>query len=53
MDSFANLTVEIAEAKKLEPTVLSCSFSFNGNQATLFLLSESLFVGQSGLLRSS
>jgi len=32
MDSFANLTVEIAEAKKLEPTVLSCSFSFNGNQ---------------------
>jgi len=32
MDSFANLTVEIAEAKKLESPVLSCSFSFNGNQ---------------------
>jgi len=32
MDTFANLTVEMAEGKKLEPTVLACSFSFNGNQ---------------------
>merc|ERR1719482_2032539 len=32
MDTFANLTVEIAEAKKTEPSVIACSFSFNGNQ---------------------
>jgi hypothetical protein len=32
MDTFANLTVEMAETKKAEPTVLACSFSFNGNQ---------------------
>merc|ERR1719482_420713 len=35
MDTFANLTVEMAETKKLEPTVLACSFSFNGNQVML------------------
>jgi hypothetical protein len=32
MDTFANLTVEIAEAKKADDAVLSCSFSFNANQ---------------------
>ena len=36
MDTFANLTVEIAEAKKADDAVLSCSFSFNANQAPLF-----------------
>merc|ERR1719281_499434 len=32
MDTFANLTVEIAEAKKADDAVFSCSFSFNANQ---------------------
>jgi hypothetical protein len=32
MDTFANLTVEIAEFKKGDEAVLGCSFSFNANQ---------------------
>lgn len=53
MDTFANLTVEIAEAKKMEPSVLSCSFSFNGNQVMCKESYESADVAKNHLDQSA
>merc|ERR1719321_2573635 len=53
MDNFANLTVEIAEAKKTEPSVIACSFSFNGNQVMCKEAYESADAAKTHLEQSS